>query len=112
MSPDLPPPLTAAAPTAAETDAVLQSIEALGGQLRRVREGVGRIIYGQTEVIDQTLISLLSGGHLLLVGLPGLAKTKLVDTLGTVLGLIARKAWPLDKGPLGTRWLLRRLVRS
>ena len=91
MSPDLPPPLTAAVPTAADADAVLQSIEVLGGQLRRVREGVGRIIYGQTEVIDQTLISLLSGGHLLLVGLPGLAKTKLVDTLGTVLGLDARR---------------------
>jgi len=55
------------------------------------RDGVGRIIYGQTEVIDQTLISLLSGGHLLLVGLPGLAKTKLVETLGIVLGLDARR---------------------
>ena len=45
------------------------------------------MIFGQREVVDQALITLLAGGHALLIGVPGLAKTKLVDTLGTVLGL-------------------------
>jgi len=70
---------------------MLQEIEALGRRLRAVRDGVGRVIYGQHEVIDQTLIALLSGGHVLLIGVPGLAKTKLVETLGVVLGLETRR---------------------
>ncbi|HTO41210.1 MAG TPA: MoxR family ATPase [Rhizomicrobium sp.] len=53
----------------------------------RVREGIGRSIFGQRAVIDQALITLLSGGHGLLVGVPGLAKTRLVEALGVVLGL-------------------------
>jgi MoxR-like ATPase len=53
----------------------------------RVREGIGRVIFGQREVIDQALITLLAGGHGLIIGVPGLAKTKLVETLGIVLGL-------------------------
>ena len=56
-------------------------------RMARVREAVGRVILGQREVIDQTLITLLAGGHGLLIGVPGLAKTRLVETLGTVLGL-------------------------
>ncbi|HEY5211185.1 MAG TPA: MoxR family ATPase [Stellaceae bacterium] len=52
-----------------------------------VREQIGQVIFGQREVIDQALITLLSGGHALLIGVPGLAKTRLVETLGTVLGL-------------------------
>jgi MoxR-like ATPase len=53
----------------------------------RVRAGLNAVIFGQGEVIEQTLITLLAGGHGLLIGVPGLAKTKLVDSLGTVLGL-------------------------
>jgi MoxR-like ATPase len=53
----------------------------------RVREGIGRTIFGQREVIDQALVTLLSGGHGLLIGVPGLAKTRLVEALGVVLGL-------------------------
>src|SRR3546814_5152805 len=45
------------------------------------------VIFGQQAVVDQTLITLLSGGHGLLIGVPGLAKTRLVETLGTVFGL-------------------------
>jgi len=52
---------------------------------------VERVIFGQQEVVDQTLISLLSGGHVLLVGVPGLGKTRLVETLGTVLGLATKR---------------------
>jgi MoxR-like ATPase len=52
-----------------------------------VRAGLNAVIFGQAEVIEQTLITLLAGGHGLLIGVPGLAKTKLVDTLGVVLGV-------------------------
>ncbi|MEQ9815381.1 MAG: MoxR family ATPase [Azospirillaceae bacterium] len=62
-----------------------------GRQLGRVRAALGRVIFGQEEVIDRTLITVLSGGHGLLVGVPGLAKTRLVESLGTVLGLSARR---------------------
>jgi MoxR-like ATPase len=62
-------------------------IEALGQRLTQVRERIGRVIFGQREVVDQALITLLAGGHALLIGVPGLAKTRLVETLGTVLGL-------------------------
>ena len=48
-------------------------------------------IVGQDDVIEQTLITLLAGGHGLLIGVPGLAKTKLVESLGTVLGLDMEK---------------------
>jgi len=66
-------------------------IEALGATLGRVRESVGHVIFGQKDVIDQSLITLLAGGHTLLVGVPGLAKTRLVETLGVVLGLEERR---------------------
>jgi MoxR-like ATPase len=62
-------------------------IDALGQRLTQVRERIGRVIFGQQEVVDQALITLLAGGHTLLIGVPGLAKTRLVETLGTVLGL-------------------------
>ena len=62
-------------------------IEALGARLQEVRAAICEIIFGQKQVIDETLITLLAGGHALLIGVPGLAKTRLVQTLGTVLGL-------------------------
>ena len=49
------------------------------------------MIFGQDEVVDQTLITLLSGGHVLLVGVPGLGKSRLVETLGVVLGLATKR---------------------
>ncbi|WP_342628265.1 MoxR family ATPase [Nguyenibacter vanlangensis] len=63
----------------------------LGASLQAARAEIGRIIHGQSTVIDQTLVSILAGGHTLLVGAPGLGKTKLVTTLGIVLGLDARR---------------------
>jgi MoxR-like ATPase len=72
-------------------EALAGRIDALGETLARAREAIGRVIFGQKDVVDQTLITLLAGGHLLLIGVPGLAKTRLVDTLGTVLGLDARR---------------------
>jgi MoxR-like ATPase len=61
--------------------------EAALADIARIRDGVGRVIFGQQEVVERTLVAILSGGHALLVGVPGLAKTKLVETLGVVLGL-------------------------
>ena len=79
--------------TATDADAVaaLADIERLGGQLRTARAAIGKVIYGQQDVIDQTLVALLSGGHVLLIGVPGLAKTLLVETLGVVLGMQAKR---------------------
>jgi MoxR-like ATPase len=68
------------------TDPVAE-VEALGRSLSLVRERIGEIIFGQREVVEQALITLLCGGHALLIGVPGLAKTRLVETLGTILGL-------------------------
>ena len=62
-------------------------VEALGRRLDSVRDHIGHVIFGQRPVVDLTLITLLAGGHVLLIGVPGLAKTLLVETLGTVLGL-------------------------
>ena len=79
---------SSAAQGGAGADADLaQQIEQLGQQLQAVRERVGHVIFGQQHVVDQTIVTLLCGGHALLIGVPGLAKTRLVETLGTVFGL-------------------------
>ena len=72
-------------------DGLVRDIEAAGARLAEVRAAVGRAIFGQEQVIEETLVTLLAGGHGLLVGVPGLAKTRLVETLGRVLGLDARR---------------------
>jgi MoxR-like ATPase len=73
-----------------EFDAALaKSAEATLSRVSAAREAVGAVIFGQQKVVDETLVTLLSGGHGLLIGVPGLAKTKLVETLGIVLGLDA-----------------------
>ncbi|MCF6200183.1 MAG: MoxR family ATPase [Hyphomicrobiaceae bacterium] len=66
---------------------LVTSIEAAGEELSRVREAAASVIFGQENVIELALITVLAGGHALLIGVPGLAKTLLVETLGTVLGL-------------------------
>jgi len=65
----------------------VEEIEATGAKIAAAREAIGEVIYGQEAVIDQTLVTVLAGGHALLVGVPGLAKTLLVHTMGQVLGL-------------------------
>src|ERR1700740_2404459 len=79
--------LKSTAPINASSADLVAEVEALGGRLSLVRERIGEIIFGQREVIEQALITLLCGGHALLIGVPGLAKTRLVETLGTILGL-------------------------
>ena len=56
-------------------------------RLRTARENIGSVVYGQDKVVELAIAAILSGGHALLVGVPGLAKTLLVETLGTVMGL-------------------------
>lgn len=67
------------------------AIAALVDNLAEVRKRIGMVIFGQGHVVDLSLITLLSGGHGLLVGVPGLAKTRLVETIGAVLGLDERR---------------------
>jgi MoxR-like ATPase len=74
-----------------DPQALLREVEALGVKLAAARDAIGRVIYGQQQAIDLSLVTLLAGGHLLLIGVPGLAKTRLVETLGTVMGLDERR---------------------
>jgi len=74
--------------TLSEADGdTVQEIEASGAKIAEARKAISEVIYGQEQVIDQTLVTILAGGHALLVGVPGLAKTLLVHTMGVVLGL-------------------------
>lgn len=66
---------------------IVKAAEAALEDIARIRAEIANVIFGQETVVEQALLSILSGGHALLVGVPGLAKTKLVATLGTVLGL-------------------------
>ena len=68
---------------------VAKAAEATLERVNAAREAIGSVIFGQKKVVDESLTTLIAGGHGLLIGVPGLAKTKLVDTLGIVLGLDA-----------------------
>ncbi len=72
-------------------EGAVRAAEAALGSIAAARAAVGTVIFGQETVVEEVMVSVLSGGHGLLVGLPGLAKTRLVDALGTVLGLDARR---------------------
>jgi MoxR-like ATPase len=72
-------------------DMIIRAAESSATHIRAARSAIGAVIFGQEHVIDSALVTVLSGGHALLVGVPGLAKTKLVDTMGTALGLDARR---------------------
>ncbi len=99
-----------------ETD-LADQMEATSDALARAQAMVARRVIGQEKVVDLTLTSLLCGGHALLVGAPGLAKTRLVEALGTVMGLSANRiqftpdlmpsdilgAEVLETGPDGSR---------
>jgi len=76
---------------AADPEKVLAETEAAFAKIKAARQSIGKVIYGQETVVDRTLVTLLAGGHGLLIGVPGLAKTKLVETLGTVFGLSAAR---------------------
>ena len=71
--------------------AVTRAAELALERVAAARAAIGTVIFGQERVVEETLVTLIAGGHGLLVGVPGLAKTKLVETLGTVLGLDGRR---------------------
>ena len=73
------------------SEKLIDAIDQLGRDIAAARDGIGRFIYGQARVVEETLITLLAGGHLLLIGVPGLGKTRLVEVLGGVFGLDARR---------------------
>ncbi len=78
-------------PTAAAAADLAGLIENYSQRIDLVRRQLGQVIFGQEQTVEQALISILSGGHVLLIGVPGLAKTKLVDSLGQVLGVDAQR---------------------
>ncbi|EPE97909.1 AAA family ATPase [Rhizobium grahamii] len=71
--------------------AIIAAAEKALADIAAVRGEVSKVIFGQEGVVENTLLAVLSGGHALLVGVPGLAKTKLVTTLGEVLGLASNR---------------------
>ncbi|MGE4325632.1 MAG: AAA family ATPase, partial [Pseudodonghicola sp.] len=70
-----------------DTADLVAEIEALEDKLARAKASITRRFIGQERVVELTLTALLCGGHALLIGLPGLGKTRLVETLSTVMGL-------------------------
>jgi MoxR-like ATPase len=86
------PPVSAAKNEPEDIAAFVEkTAEKAAASLAKAKASISSVIFGQEAVIERVLVTILAGGHGLLVGLPGLAKTKLVDTLGTVLGLDARR---------------------
>ena len=72
-------------------DMIVRAAESTAAHVRAAKAAIGSVIFGQERVVERALITVLSGGHALLIGVPGLAKTKLVETMGIVLGLDARR---------------------
>ncbi len=69
------------------TTDILKEFDTACDKLKKVKKEIAKAIIGQNKVVDLSLTAVLAGGHGLLVGAPGLAKTRLVNALGTVLGL-------------------------
>ncbi|EJF75642.1 MoxR family ATPase [Bartonella alsatica] len=66
---------------------IIDDIDTTHKELNILQQEIDKVIFGQNHIIEYALIAIFAGGHALLVGAPGLAKTRLVETLGTVLGL-------------------------
>jgi MoxR-like ATPase len=66
---------------------IIEQFEKTAMVLKNVKAEISKVVLGQNEVVDNTLVTLLCGGHVLLIGVPGLAKTLLVETIATVTGL-------------------------
>ena len=65
----------------------VEFVENLSEKIKQIKSEIAKVIIGQEEIIDQLLIALISRGHCLLVGVPGLAKTLLIKTLAEVIDL-------------------------
>ena len=98
--------------------AIEARLEMMVARLTAAKAAVADVIIGQDDVIEQSLVAILSGGHALLTGVPGLGKTRLVETLAIVLDLSTRRVQftpdlmpsdilgseVLDEGPQGRRF--------
>jgi len=73
------------------TDTIEHTLRTASARLADARTAIGKVVIGQDDVVDRVLITLISGGHVLLIGVPGLAKTLLVDTVATVMGLTSNR---------------------
>lgn len=73
--------------TAAEMGSDERAVEEIRAAREKIHEEIGRVIIGQKEIIDHLLIAMFSGGHCLIVGVPGLAKTLIVSSLSAMLDL-------------------------
>jgi MoxR-like ATPase len=69
----------------------VEAIDALSSVYKEIRTEIAKVIIGQDEIVEAVLISIFSNGHCLLVGVPGLAKTLLVQTVGNVLDLSSNR---------------------
>jgi len=78
-------------PAVPDAERIVAETDAAVTEIRAARAAIAKVIYGQESVVERALITILAGGHGLLIGVPGLAKTKLVETLGTVFGLSERR---------------------
>ncbi|HVY02988.1 MAG TPA: MoxR family ATPase, partial [Caulobacterales bacterium] len=74
------------APETQDAQALIAEAETAAEKLARARAEIGKAVFGQERVVELTLAAILAGGHVLLVGAPGLAKTRLVHALAQVLG--------------------------
>ena len=74
-----------------DNDAVVQEAEAAGETLEKVKTEIAKAVFGQDRVIELALSAILAGGHALLIGAPGLAKTRLVEAMGTALGINSQR---------------------
>src|SRR5664279_249298 len=72
-------------------DMIVRAAESTAAHVRTAKAAISSVIFGQDIVVERALVTVLSGGHALLVGVPGLAKTKLVETMGIALGLDAKR---------------------
>ncbi|WP_208541793.1 AAA family ATPase, partial [Bartonella capreoli] len=70
---------------------IIDDIDTTHKELNILQQEIDKVIFGQNHIIEYALIAIFAGGHALLVGAPGLAKTRLVETLGTVLGLAEKR---------------------
>ena len=66
-------------------------VRAMSEKTRLIKAEIGKAIVGQTEIVEQLLTAIISGGHVLMIGMPGLAKTMLIRTVAEVLDLAFRR---------------------
>ncbi|MGA9238907.1 AAA family ATPase, partial [Robiginitalea sp.] len=64
----------------------VEGVKRLVEKHKALKKEIGKVIVGQDEVVDQILWSIYTGGHSLLIGVPGLAKTLMVNTIAQTLG--------------------------